>query len=433
MAFRTAGEHITAIEYDKENPVNRGSLCPRGHYNLEMLNHPGRLTRPKIGKRPVSWDEAINFIKQELKLFSKEEIGITLSCLASNEDAQAVAKLARSIGTKNVCAAGYPADLEAYQGARYEVSGAQVASLSDVENAEALLIVGDLLNRAPVLSRRINRVKYGKKGNKIIVIDPNKTHTSWFATEHLQIRPGTEAAVLAAMLEKRGKAAEDFAAARSGVIIFVPSKNIERNDLVQLLVKMLAVASPGKKYITYYMYGNTLGVNSIIDHEIPEHVSYFEMLKKINSGEIKAILMLGEDLSASHPEIKKRFKFVARSDYFGGESAVDSDTTVLLPLASQLDGGGSYLLADGRIESLTAVAPKVGSLTNAEIVSLILGTRVEKGVKFEMPTEKIDLKLKVEEAKSVKGKDKAEIEPIVNFGSNVLTKNFFWYRVNTNG
>lgn len=178
VSFRAEGERLTALAYDKDNPINKGSLCPRGHYNLELANHPGRLAEPQIGRRKVSWEEASIFLQGELRIFASHEIGCLVSCLQSNEAALAAVKMAGQRGISNVLSAGAAADLEAYGGSKWEVSGAKLATLETIEQSEVLLIVGDLLSRAPVLARRVNQVKYGKRGNKIIVLDPNKTHTS---------------------------------------------------------------------------------------------------------------------------------------------------------------------------------------------------------------------------------------------------------------
>ena len=82
-----------------------------------------------------------------------------------------------------------------------EASGASLGTVEEIEQADTLLIVGDILTRSPVLSHRINKVKYGKRGNKVIVIDPNQSHTSWFATTHLKLNHGTEAPLLAALIK----------------------------------------------------------------------------------------------------------------------------------------------------------------------------------------------------------------------------------------
>lgn len=462
VAFRTSGEHVTAIDYDKENPINGGSLCPRGNYNFELLNHPQRLVDPQIGKRKVSWGEALSFLKHKLKEFDPNSVGILLSSMSSNEDAYMAAKLAKVLGIKNISAAGDPADLEAYQGQKWEAKGAELSKIGEIDKGEALLIVGDVLTRSPVLSKRVNKVKYGKRGNKIMVIDPNITHTSWFATTHLKNNPGTEALLLAAMIkvisdekkkkidfnlekaakavgipqEQIEKAAKEFNAASSGTIIFVPRETNEKNDLISFFIKVLAGLSPNKKFITFYGFGNTLGVNTILDQMLEGHASYLELVKKIENGQLKALLMLGEDISASLPELKK-IKFVAMSNYFATE-LVDK-AVLLLPLASHLENSASYALADGRVDGLKPVAPKVGAKSNLEIIASLLNAEMEtKKIGQEIkailskgaPLEKVDLKQKMGEASKITPKEKVVQLDITHFGNNSLVKNFFWFKVN---
>lgn len=441
LAFRTKGDQVLAIEYD-------GPICPRGYYNFELLNHPERLTAPKIGKRIVSWDEAISYTKQEMKLFEKESVGILVSSNASNEDVVAAAALARAIGTTNIAASGTLSDIEAYKGNNLKVEGAALATLEEVEQAEVLVIVGDLLTRSPVLAKRVNKVKFGKRGNKIIVIDPHKSHTSWFATDHLAARAGSEALVLAALtgkmsdtniaaeragvpVEKIKAAAQAFHSAASGVVLIVPSDNRERNDLTVYFAKELAAASPNKKYLVYYGYGNTLGVNTVIDREVPEHLSFSAILKKLESQELKALFMFGENICSEQNDLGKKLrmlKFVAVSGYFGRESSITSDTVVTYPLASQLEVGGTYTLADGATQRIEPVVPPVGSKSNKEVIDLLgiplsepaTGNRKQAAVKFDE---------QLAAAITIEPKDQAPSEEITHFGNNRLVGNFFWYRV----
>jgi len=457
VSFRAEGDKIVALDYDKSDPVNLGALCPRGHYNIEMVNHPGRLTEPQIGKRKVSWEEAVAFIRQELKLFNKEEIGCLVSCLLSNESALAAARLAQALGIKNILTAGAAADLEAYEGNKWEVPGANLATLESLEQSEALLVVGDILSRAPVLSKRLNKVKYGKRGNKIIVIDPNSTHTSWFATNHLVCRPGTEAVVLAALAGelpypaaenisgvpavKLQQAAEAFRAATAGTVIYVPQSKKQRSDLAVYYAKKLAAASDNKRYLVYYLFGNTLGVNTIIDREAPDHPTYHELLAKIDRGEIKSLLMFGEDISAGHAELQKRFrmlKFVVFAGHFESESPAIYDNSIILPLATQFEGGGSYLLADGMIASCQPVVPGAGSETLAKICGLLAYINVGSQDGAECVGRGLISKIKNEgealaELKTIEPAESTPGKPITYFGNNHLVSNFFWYQVNKGG
>jgi len=449
VAFRTSDDQVTAIDYDKENPINLGSLCPRGYYNLELIDHPQRLNEPQIGKRKVSWDEAISFAKKELKKFDASSVGISVSSTASNEDAYMACTAADLMKTGNIFAAGYPADIEAYQGNKWMVEGSSHQNLEGIGESDALLIIGDILTRSPVLSKRINRVKYGKKGNQIIVIDPNASHTSWFATTHLKNQPGTEAVLMAAMLKviaeenKKGnididlqkasqitgipadaiiRAAKAFNSASSGTIIFAPSKNIQRNDLVQYFARIASSISTNKRHITFYGYGNALGVNTIIDSMIENRGS---------NPDIKALISIGDDIDVPST------KFSIKACYFAPD-AVIKENTVLLPLASQMESKGSAMLAGGRVESFKPLVKKVGGKSGFEILSLISGIKISPDEAFRdskilakgIKEEKVDLKKKISEALDIRPKAASLPENITHFGDNGLVKRFFWYRVN---
>jgi anaerobic selenocysteine-containing dehydrogenase len=408
----------------------QGPLCTRGHYNLELVNHPARLRAPLIGKRKVGWEEAFAFIRQELKLFAPESIGIVVSALSSNEDAYMAAQLARALRISNISAAGEESDLEAYEGDSWEVEGAALATEEDVESAEALLIVGDLLTRAPVLSRRVNKVKYGKRGNKIIVVAPDRNRTAWFATRHVQVDPGTEARLLCG----DDPALNEFNSASSGAILFVPGKNKARNDLCAYFCKRLSVLSPSKKYAVYYMFGNTEGVSTVLRREGAGIISYSKLLDKIESGEIKALLSFGGDVLPPRPGLRL-LKFSARTDFFNGSSMLDSENSVVLPLASHLEAEGSYTLGEGRYEHLRPVAPAAGAKTNAEIISLFLGEAfsregIRRVIKEEKIARTVDLQEKIKEAEQITPAAGISPENITHFGNNLLVKNFFWYRAN---
>jgi len=453
VAFRAEDENIIAIDYDKENPVNKGSLCPRGHYNLDLINHPQRLTEPHIGNRKASWDEALDFAKNELKKFKPESIGIIISSLSSNEDAYLGAKLAKSLGTNNITTFQEEADHEAYKGNRWDVPLASSSKVEKIGESEALLIIGDILTRSPVLSKRINQVKYGKRGNQIIVIDPNATHTSWFATTHLRNKPGTEALLTAALLKiiseenKRGaidldlkkvsetagipaeviiKTAKAFDMAPSGTIIFAPSENKERNDLIQYFIKLISTVSLNKNFITFYGYGNVLGTNTILDALVPNRARYKDVIGK------KAVLMFGGDIALSPGS-----EFLAVSSFFMPDNI--HQNMVIFPLSSHIERKGSVTFAGNRKENFTPLAHKIGSRSGLEIMAALMGQKMEfddildqtKDVLMKgAPKEKADLKEKISEAQMIKGKEFSPIENITHFGDNNLVKKFFWYKVN---
>jgi anaerobic selenocysteine-containing dehydrogenase len=232
------------------------------------------------------------------------------------------------------------------------------------------------------------------------------------------------------------KTAEDFNAAASGTIIFVPGPNKQRNDLISYFARILAGRSPNKKYITFYGFGNNLGVNVILDREVKDRSLYFEVLRRIEAGEIKTLLMLGEDISEIHPQIAQK-GFVAISSFF--VFRLVDEAVLLLPLASHLEEKGSFTLADGRIGRIEPVAPKVGARSNLEIISSLLRKKmdfekVEQAVRDLLHKgtlhKEADLKQKVSEARRIVPRGPEPVENITHFGNNNLVKNFYWFRVN---
>lgn len=111
---------IIHVEGDPDNPVNRGTLCPKGAGVMDMIQSPSRLKFPEVREpgtdqwKRISWDEAIDRIAKRMKadrdanFVEKNDKGETVnrwattcflaSSAASNESGYLTAKLVRSLG-----------------------------------------------------------------------------------------------------------------------------------------------------------------------------------------------------------------------------------------------------------------------------------------------------------------------------------------------
>jgi predicted molibdopterin-dependent oxidoreductase YjgC len=460
VAFRASGDNITAIDYDKENPVNHGALCPRGYYNFELLNHPKKLNAPYIGEHKVTWNEANAFIKEGLKHFKGEEIGILLSMNAMNEDAYMAARMAEALGTTNVTAYGDHADIDTFTGLTQSGQLQNFAEVNKIGTFETLLIVGDILSRSPVLSKQINKVKYGKRGNQIIVIDANNSHTAWFATQHLRPKAGTESLLVAALLKvvadanSRGpidldldkaaevtgvtvaaikKAAKTFDDSMSSCVIFAPNADVPGNDQIEHFVNQLSSYSVGSKHITFFSYGNAYGVNKILEAQAKDHTSHKEVMKRVMDGTIKALFIFGEDI----PDLPKSLKMIVKGVFFKNGPA--ENNTVTLPLASSMERKGTIALAGDRNLTLIPIAHKVGGRAIWKIILNIapisigfdeILRKTQDCVFFCGVVEPTDTNSIVQ--KAISGAKEVPAKPmnITHFGNNELVKNFYWWRVN---
>ncbi len=91
--------------------ANQGSLCVKGRFGLEFVNHPDRLRTPLIRKKgelaEATWDEALDLVAEKLKetkeMHGPDAIGFFSSAKATNEENYVLQKFARAVvGTNNV-------------------------------------------------------------------------------------------------------------------------------------------------------------------------------------------------------------------------------------------------------------------------------------------------------------------------------------------
>jgi len=211
----------------KEHPVNEGANCPKGKNSYEFLYSEDRLKTPLIRKnghlQEATWDEALDLISSKLKEATPENFGFIASCRNSNEDAYVMQKFTRVVmGTNNIeycgrlCHSPAAAALIPAMG-----SGAMQTSQPEIEQADCIFLAGvNLRETFPMIARRVLRAK--ARGAKVIYPDPRKTTTArHLADIHLQLRSGTDAALINAMMSiilAEGLEDKEFIASRTAGI-----------------------------------------------------------------------------------------------------------------------------------------------------------------------------------------------------------------------
>ncbi len=195
-----------------DGKTNQNELCLKGYYGWDFLNDTKlltpRLTQPMIryekgGKfTPVSWDEAIRYTAKRLgdikAKFGPRAIMTTGSSRGTgNETNYVMQKFARGVLHTNnvdccarVCHGPSVAGLQDVLG-----NGAMSNSIGDIENSRCLLVFGyNCADSHPIVARRVIKAK--DKGAKIIVCDPRRIETARIADQHLQMRNGSNMALV---------------------------------------------------------------------------------------------------------------------------------------------------------------------------------------------------------------------------------------------
>ncbi|RDI30753.1 molybdopterin oxidoreductase family protein [Lentzea flaviverrucosa] len=174
-----------------------GGLCQKGWTAGELLRHPGRLTTPLLHGRPVSWDEALDFVAARITSYEPDEVAVFGGGGLTNEKAYALGKFARvALKTSQID----------YNG-RFCMSSAAAAGnrafgldrglpfpLTDLRGADTVLLAGS--NPAETMPPFLRHLE----GARLIVIDPRRTPTAERATLHLQPAPGTDLALALGLL-----------------------------------------------------------------------------------------------------------------------------------------------------------------------------------------------------------------------------------------
>ncbi|WP_406855693.1 formate dehydrogenase subunit alpha [Alsobacter sp. KACC 23698] len=224
VTYNVKDEKIVYAE-GRNGPANQNRLCVKGRFGFDYIHHPDRLTKPLIRLpnapkhaedqvdpanpwthfREATWEEALDAAAGGLSRIRAESGRKALagfgSAKGSNEEAYLFQKLVRTgFGSNNVdhctrlCHASSVAAL--MEGVN---SGAVSAPFAAALDAEVIIVIGanPTVNH-PVAATYIKNAV--KKGAKLIVADPRRQLLSRHATYHLAFKPGSDVAMLNAML-----------------------------------------------------------------------------------------------------------------------------------------------------------------------------------------------------------------------------------------
>ena len=223
----TRNGEILSIQAPFDAQANGGHTCLKGRYAFKFYNHAERLRSPMIKKsngefEEVSWDEAYTYITDEYKRIIRDHGPNAIAGISSartpNEENYLMQKLMRAIvGTNNIdCCARVCHSPTALGMQRAFGTGAATNSIEDLEFTDCILVIGANPTAAhPVTGAKIKQ-KF-MKGVTSIVVDPRRIELAKYATYHLQLKPGTNVALLNMMLYyiiTEGLADQDFIESR---------------------------------------------------------------------------------------------------------------------------------------------------------------------------------------------------------------------------
>lgn len=214
---------VVNIEPNPEGSANLGHTCVKGRFAHEYARSGDRLKSPLIrtaeGRfREASWDEALDLVANKLteirEKYGPEGFAAISSSRCTNEENYLMQKFTRAVMATNsidncsrVCHSP-----SAYALGEALGTGAGTQPFEDVFRSGLICLVGANPTEAhPVFGSKIKQAVL--KGAKLIVLDPRRTELAKLADLHLSLRPGSNVAVMNAMLHviiRDGLVDEDF-------------------------------------------------------------------------------------------------------------------------------------------------------------------------------------------------------------------------------
>lgn len=202
--------------------VNHGNLCVKGRFGYDFLYHPDRVTTPllrvtpqapgarvpapeRAAWRPVSWDEALDYIADRLVAIYRrdgaEALAVYCCAKATNEENYLLQKLFRTLFRTNnidhctrLCHAGSVVALLKALG-----TSAMSNTASEVIKSDCFIVTGsNTTENHPIIALQMKEA-VRKHGAKLIVIDPRRLELCDYATLWLPLKPGSNVPVFTAM------------------------------------------------------------------------------------------------------------------------------------------------------------------------------------------------------------------------------------------
>ena len=376
--------------------VNECWIADRDRFSYEALNSDQRLTQPMIKQggqwQPVDWNTALAYVADGLKRIKAEHgvsaIGAVGSAHRTVEELHLLAKLVRSLGSDSIDHRSRHADFAnvAPVGQAHWL-GLPISNLSSLDSA---FVIGSFLRKDhPLFAQRLRQA--ARKGGQVMSL--NALHDDWAMplAARITAAPGawaqaladvagyiaTAKGVAAPVTAMVNGAAEQVAQAllageRKALLLGnAAAQHPQAGTLLALARWIGAHTGASVGYLT--AAANTVGAQLVNALPGPGGMNAGQML----SQPMKALLLLDVEPvmdaangAAAKAALAASGLVVSLTSF---KDAVAEHADVLLPIAPFTETAGSFVNAEGRLQSFHGVVKPQGDSRPAWKVLRVLG------------------------------------------------------------
>ncbi|BBY51221.1 dehydrogenase [Mycolicibacterium arabiense] len=206
---------VTSARGDREDVFSAGFICPKGASFGQLDGDPDRLTAPLVRRDgelvEATWDEAFQAVADGLGAVVGEHGGRSVAVYAGNPNAHTIAGglyvplIIKGLGTRLTFSASTLDQMPKHVSLGLMFGNPVAFTVPDVDRTDHLVVIG----ANPMVSNgslatvadfpgKLKALR--KRGGRLIVVDPARTRTAELADQHIAPRPGTDAALLLAVV-----------------------------------------------------------------------------------------------------------------------------------------------------------------------------------------------------------------------------------------
>ncbi len=396
LIVQAKGSRVMRVVPLENEEVNECWIADRDRFSYEALNSSSRLTAPMIKQagqwQTVDWNTALGYVADGLKRiqaeFGTEAVGALATPHSTVEELHLLAKLVRAFGSENIDFRTRHADFgnTAPSGSARWL-GTSIASLSALQSA---FVIGSFLRKDhPLFAQRLRQAaRKGALIHRLHALDedwamPLGTTLNAAPSGWLQALADVAAAVAA----QKGMAAPlPGTAHQAAAAIAASLLGAERKAL--LLGNAAAQHPRASQLLALAQWiaehtGASVGYLSEAANSVgAQLVGVLPGAGGLNAGQMlsqgmKALLLLNvepeldaADAPAARAALQRSGLVVALTSF---KDAMVENADVLLPIAPFTETAGSFVNAEGRLQTFTGVVPPLGDSRPAWKVLRVLG------------------------------------------------------------
>ena len=382
---------MRVVPFENEE-VNECWIADRDRFSYESLNSDERLTQPMLKQggvwKEVDWQTALEYVANGVKNIKNEHgpgsVGALVSPHNTLEELYLAAALVRGLGSDNIDYRLRNAEFAAPEGVRW--LGTSIASLSTLQRA---LIVGSNLRKDhPLFAQRIRQAT--RHGCQVNVLDsaardwalPVQNSLVHAANQWVQ----SLSEIAAAIAQEKGISAPHgvalindgaLAIARSLLdgerkAILLGNAAAHHAQATQLLAFANWIGENTGATVGYFTEAaNTVGAQFVGAHPVSGGLNAGQML----SGGLKAVVLLNTEPVHDSAAGANVVAALSAADMVVSLSPFKANmefSDVLLPIAPFTETSGSFVNAEGRLQSFHAVVRPLGDTRPAWKVLRVL-------------------------------------------------------------